>query len=851
MESQIKSTTALAHEENVLRDPFNPEPWHDYLNHLSKHTEDYSTLFPIFERAVAALPQNFELWYQYVQAFQNEALKRHPDHPCREASLEVSHRAALTLKSSLVLWKNFISQLIAERRFTRSRQAVNKSLQLLPLAQHFHIWKVVTKEMLEVAPARTCVRLLQRYAKIESDTGQERIFHFMVKARMWESAVRYIAVFLSDGSWKPREDTWEQLWVKLARVASKHGASINTVDIPTLIRSGISRLTTENGELWVSLAHYYTRKALFRDARKVYEEAVTSLASVRDFAIVFDSYAKFQESLTSAAIEEMEELKKDATRIREFKEAEETVESLIQHLEVLTKRRPMLLSDVCLRQNPHNVHEWHKRARMYKREKDAINVVNTYTKAIQTVDPWQSTNGRSHTLWLAFARYYEDSKDPKSARGVLEKAVENPEVFRKAEDLAAVWCEYAEMELRCIEPTKSVEVLRRAVEVPSKIKREEMSRKKGISRSNVEPALRAGAGNVTISHEYDQSSQAWKAYKSRRLWHFLIDLTHSLSPEKDVVKLHHRMLELQLASPQTILSGCAYLESKRLFEQAFRLYDMGCSAIPWPEVLQIWVVYLTKFVSRYRSQKLERTRDLFEEAIRTAPTTKKAGHIFPHPQLRLLYLMYADMEEKYSLARHMLKVLARACRAVLEEDRPDMYRLYIVKMATTFGVTKTRPIYEEALSTLRKTIEVIEFASRYATMESRIGEFDRARAIYVQTCHVVDTRARGVYEMFWKGWNEFELTHGSEDTYTDMLRHKRDVELNSRGVPEDMDVLMDNQEGIRNMVIESKSQPEHSAVKDQEQSEQADEEKVDTKPNGAATKDSNDEEIEINVESLE
>ncbi|CAN8062090.1 unnamed protein product [Agarophyton chilense] len=811
---EARSTVTLTHEENVIRNPFSPRLWTDYADHLYRHTEQPTALFPVFERAVATIPGSYKLWYRYSQVFWKYALENHPDHPSREAALSVALRAALALQRSPILWKNYVSQLIAEKRFTRARQAINRSLQLLPITQHFHIWNIVKDEILKAAPPRTCVLLLRRYAQLEPGSGVERIFHYMVKARMWDDAVRHLAMALSDESWEPEVETRDQLWIKLGKVAAKHGSSVHTVDVPTLLRSGISDGLIQKGELWISLAHYYTRKAQFDEARNVFEEAVTSLNSVKDFALVFDAYASFQESLVTAAMEEAEGMKEEGIEGKKLGEAEEVLESLMGHLELLTKRRPMLLSDVWLRQNPHNVHEWHKRARMYKHEKDAVNVVNTYTKAIQTVDPWRTSNGRSHTLWLAFARYYEDAKDLKSARSVLEKAVQNPHGFRRAEDLSAVWCEYAEMELRCLEPMKAIDVLRRAVKVPDHVKQEKSMRTRGVAQSNLEAARVAGAGNVTITHNYDKASPVLNSYKSRRLWHFLIDLTHSFAPERDAIKLQNRMLELRIASPQTILSGCAYLESKRLFEQAFRLYNMGCSSIPWPDALQIWVVYLTKFVRRFKSRKLERARDLFEEALRSAPTTKKAGHVFPHPHLRVLYLMYADMEENYSLARHSLKVLARACREVQEEDRPDLYRHYIVKMTCLFGVTKSRPIYEEAMSTLRSPTEVIEFATRYATMEARIGEFDRARAIFAQTCHIVDTRARGIYELFWKSWNDFELSHGSEDTYTSMLRHKRDVQMNNRGVPADLGILLDNDKGIRNMVIESGNQEDGSNKKE-------------------------------------
>lgn len=48
---------------------------------------------------------------------------------------------------------------------------------------------------------------------------------------------------------------------------------------------------------------------------------------------------------------------------------------LLARLERLTERRPMLLSSVILRQNPHNVHEWHKRADLFREKGDLAGAV--------------------------------------------------------------------------------------------------------------------------------------------------------------------------------------------------------------------------------------------------------------------------------------------------------------------------------------------------------------------------------------------------------------------------------------------------------------------------------------------
>ena len=42
------------------------------------------------------------------------------------------------------------------------------------------------------------------------------------------------------------------------------------------------------------------------------------------------------------------------------------LELRLARLEDLMDRRPLLLNSVLLRQNPHNVHEWHKRVQLYE-----------------------------------------------------------------------------------------------------------------------------------------------------------------------------------------------------------------------------------------------------------------------------------------------------------------------------------------------------------------------------------------------------------------------------------------------------------------------------------------------------
>lgn len=57
----------------------------------------------------------------------------------------------------------------------------------------------------------------------------------------------------------------------------------------------------------------------------------------------------------------------------------------------------------------------------------------------------KATAGRPSALWIGLAKLYEKHKQLDDARVVFEKAT--GVAFLHVEDLAAIWCEWAEMEM--------------------------------------------------------------------------------------------------------------------------------------------------------------------------------------------------------------------------------------------------------------------------------------------------------------------------------------------------------------------------------------------------------------------
>jgi pre-mRNA-splicing factor SYF1 len=69
-------------------------------------------------------------------------------------------------------------------------------------------------------------------------------------------------------------------------------------------------------------------------------------------------------------------------------------------------------------------------------------------------------------------------------------------------------------------------------------------------------------------------------------------------------------------------------------------------------------------------------------------------------------------------------------------------------------------------------LQVKDMCLRFAAMEALHGETERARAIYVHASTYCDPRTA---KAFWKTWQDFEVEHGNEESFREMLRIKRSV----------------------------------------------------------------------------
>lgn len=678
-----------------------------------------------------ALPKKQLMSVQYLELRVTHLRNRNPViHSAEFAKVNALFERALILLNKMPkIWEMYLAFLMQQPLVTHTRRTFDRALQALPLTQHNRIWARF-RPFADSASGETAVKVWRRYVQIHPEDNEDYI-GLLVELGRYTEAIKPFMDILNNPKFRSKHGKSNfQLWSEMVDLLVDKAKEVDTgeavgIDVENIIRSGIDRFADQRGKLWAGLATYWITRGNFERARDIFEEGITTVMTVRDFTLLFDSYAEFEESIIGTLMDAAA-MRSEKGKVNE--DADFDLDIRMMRFEQLMDRRPFLVNDVLLRQNPNNVVEWEKRVALWGENKHEI--VNTYTNAIAAIQPRKAI-GKFHELWLNYARFYEEGGDLRNARIILEKAVKVP--FKSVAELAETWCGWAEMELR----------------------NENFDGAVGIMAKATQAAKRS-----TVDYFDETLTPQQRVHKSWKLWSFYVDLVESVSTLEETKKVYERIFELRIATPQTVVNFANLLEENHYFEESFKIYERGLDLFNYPVAFELWNLYLKKAVDRKIS--VERLRDLFEQAVEGCP-----------PKFaKTLYLMYGSLEEERGLARHAMRIYERATRAVSDEDRSTMFNFYITKSASNFGLTSTRPIYERAIAALPDK-EARDMCLKFADMERRLGEIDRARAIYGHASQFCDPRTT---PSFWATWEKFEVQHGNEDTFKEMLRIKRSVQ---------------------------------------------------------------------------
>lgn len=705
----------LPYEEEILRNPYSVKCWLRYIEH--KENAPSKEINMVYERALKELPGSYKLWYAYLRTRREQLRGICITSPLYEEVNNAHERALVFMHKMPRIWIDYCKLLVRQCKINRSRRTFDRGLRALPITQHNRIWPLYIDFVKKFPVHETAVRVFRRMLKLQPENAEDFIDYLISIDRLDEACLKLADIVNNEKFVSKKGKTNHALWYELCQLISKNPDKVNSLNVEAIIRGGLKRFTDQLGPLWCALAEYYTKSGLFERARDIYEEAIATVKTKLDFSQIFDAYTKFEQSILSATLSSG-----DADGVG--------LKLRMSRYEDLLDRRMLLLNSVMLRQNPHNVNDWLRRVELY--EGKPRDVIRTYTEAIQTIDVAESV-GKIHDLWIEFAKFYDANGQLPDARTIFKKAILVN--YKAVDHLACVWCAWAEMEIEHENYDEALSIMKRATAMPV--------RKAGYF-DNTEPVQN-------------------RVYRSIKLWSMYADLEESFGTVKSCKAVYDRLVDLRIATPQIIINYGLFLEENNFFEDAFKAYERGVAMFKWPNVYDIWNTYLAKFIERYGGKKLERARDLFEQALVHCP-----------PKLaKNIYLLYAKLEEEYGLLKHAMTVYKRATEGVVTEEKHEIFNIYIRKAAEFYGVTHTRPIYEKAIGALKDEF-ARDFSLRFADLETKLGEIDRARAIYKHCSEMCDPRTTA--DTFWRVWKEFEARHGNQDTVKDLLRIQRSVQ---------------------------------------------------------------------------
>jgi len=696
--------------------------------------------------------------------------------------------------------------------YTHCRRLVQRCLEALPVTQHDKIWPTVLQWAETSLPVvESALRIFRRHALYYDLTARETLAQKCVQPiwnRPGEAATLLVSVM--NDPYHPTLSTKSELWMTLANVCTNYPEETLKVgiDFPRLVRSvlvptkqswsvveeevenehdnvdahvptttttALLNLGELEGSLWAKLADYYTRMGDFDMARSTYEEGMEAVSKVRDFSILFDAYIKLEEGIMEAMMEdEDDDDDEEESNNKETRRTDDEdwdillvdnkgatshtadMELALARAENLISRRPILLNRVLLKQNPHNVREWLRRAELYQMQEQMTMATAALEEALTKVHARKAINGTPCQLVLALSKLYEAS-NIESSRNLFHRICNDYEyTFRDVDDLAQCYAAWVELELRHEAWDEALSLARQAVASPD--------------------------GTATGS----MAKLVKTLPKSLRLWDLLLDLEESLGTLATAKDSYSRALEIKVATPMHVLNFAAFLKDHKYFEESFSAYERGVELFTFPASKILWKAYLDDFIARYQGKKVERARDLFERCLEGCPAEMASEFC----------LMNGSFEEEFGLTKRALNVYKDMCQRVPKEDKYTAYQLYIAKTIKYMGVTATRDIYQEAISSLDD-----ESAARicldFCNMEASLQELDRARAVLTYGAQMADPRRLPKY---WRKWHDFEVSHGNEETFREMLRIKRSVQAafstvnyNAIGMDQDMNPLSDEQ----------------------------------------------------------
>lgn len=725
-------------EEALLKDPKNETLWLDYVQTAEGNTQRCEF---ILERAVQSLPTSHNLWNLYLHL--------HGTDGDPEGVVSLYQRALIFLYNTPALWLRYIELLKLKNDIKQYTRALDLALFNLHASHHQEIWQLyldlaekergelgvrILSQIFEMQGSKDCplvvdrCELVLKIAQFGDLPSALKLFQDIPRAviKNAEADSSFIGIFLD------------------ILIGSSHST---TGSLFELIASDAALDMPHNESKYLlKIATFYDKKSNSQKAQHFYNASIYLAISLKALARAFEAYTNFLDRNIKAL---------------DPKSQHEELELNLDFFENVLENQPVLANDILLKSEPNNVDLWLDRMNGYK-EKGATNdVIATLIEAIKTINPLESTSrhGKSLTdIWAEYASLYTSQGDDATAKVIFLRAVKSQ--YKSVDDLATIYILWCELALS----SSDEEALAIVEEVLF------------VTPSNADE-IQVNDRKFTVQE---------RVFKSSQLWAFYLDLLNSMG-DSNVLKdkldaAYNKMMSLHVITLRLLFQHADFLIEKGEFQRSCSVFEAGIAAFESPTPRQrIWKEYLTKLVKYERDSA--KVVDVFEACI----TSKLPGHLASE-----IFTFYAKyLEDQGSLTRSVtisqqgLRYLTQAfsyrrntaenCIKIID----DKYQLYKKLFSDARFKLKdsslSRTIMTEGVQDTQLALPmIIELTIQFAQFEEMSNEFTRSRALYKHAGALAHPDNK-VMAPIWTQWMQFEVNHGTEQSYKEMMKFKRTV----------------------------------------------------------------------------
>lgn len=695
---------------------------------------DYSQLDLNLEQSIVRDPKNIELWQDY---FNKAALRP------LAFRFFLYHRATKALPHDEFIWKAFLELTIAHCRplsfynhrdqFLVAKQVIERAVAYCP---QLAIWKVILPFLVEkmVCEVTWCRKLFNRalqllpaihhgfvfdqFLKFGNIVGGPTLQRILQQYLQFLGANNEVAV---DGILDLLDDTeQDRLVMDMIRRPTRYVTGHSTLALWKRLIT--LRYGSPGFEHIVTTAINHLPDQLSRFVATLAE--VDTRKARHWFEWGLDrarSTEQFVELFNEYLNSELQRYQKDPTPLREH---------FIRHLAASRSKR---MIEMRLRNNPNDVAAWTTKISQTFSPKDKL---LTYVEALRKINPLKATSGLLAEFWDAYAKIYYENGDLKTADVVFSKATTSK--FAHG-DLICIYEKWSEMWLANQNPTKAIAILERAL-------------------------------LLTAVADLPSKYQTRLVQFYLNMLELLVD-TYTRAEIEKVASGYHNVLKKRLVTANQMMELAEIYQENDMWEDLFKVYEQVVVKFAHPQIrLRVWRVYLEKAFSRVSDARYE---DLIDHAV--------FGTTLAHPLIHdfvLLKPSASRLKRALGLLRTYKGVHARQ----VSEDKFKLYRKLASTMSGEFGADEMRECFEWMVADQGLTnYQVIEILQLYVEFETNQKQIDRARALWRHITRLQHP-STALMVPVWKEWEQWEVDHGDQDLFKEMLRWKRRIESDLKAV---------------------------------------------------------------------